>query len=336
MKHQIGLICASIIVATSAANAQSTTVNASAAGVNAPASEISFSPSIFGGVRTYLEGPLTAQGQMSNTVGPFLVPGAEIAFKYPGMKGSIAYAAELSSGKGFGGGKAGNRALSDNFYVDHNPTIKASIGSGSTKFNMLADLKWHVENKAQGENYSEYVLNPEIEQRINPTLALAAGYMMHRVSNFDSVVDNTKALDANIKAAIANTGSATPVQTLHAGVLSARVNVAEGTKLDTYVRAGRTISNKAGTSANSYRFQADLSTALAKKLSLALRYRLNLEDIKGSGNNKIAQRGRVIAAYELTDSVSLDLQNTFEAITRTGAGKAAYWNEQYLGATYKF
>jgi hypothetical protein len=341
----LGAVCVSLTVSLTSAFAQSTAVTTTVSPTLIPKTELSFSPSVFTGMRSVLSGTVSGSASDANTVGAFVIPGIEVGLKYPKVTAGITYGAEISSAKGFGPGKAGNRNLSDNFYVEHNPVMTLSAG-GNTKFNMLADLKWHIENKDSSLNKSEYFLNPEVEQKISGNLALSAGYVMHRLSNFDTTF-GTRALNAEIKKAAEEGRAATvvpataisgstPVQTLNAGLITAKINITKATKLVSYVRAGRWNSNDVSKVGLQYRFNADLTTTPTAKTELALRYRLNLEDKKNTFS-EYYQLGRIIAAYNVNSNIALNLQNTMTVNkVRSNGSKAEYENEQYLGATYKF
>jgi hypothetical protein len=108
--------------------------------------------------------------------------------------------------------------------------------------------------------------------------------------------------------------------------------------LKSYIRAGRRVSNQADVEANSYRFQSELTTKPLSQLSLALRYRLNIENHKlASEKTGYYNQGRVIAGYSVTDTLSINLENTFTASQSTKAtSNIAYENEQFLGATLAF
>lgn len=350
MKQIIGTLCAVAVLSSSASFAQSAAVSGSSQGINAPASPLTFTPNVFTGIRSFLSGSVTKNRNSTNEVGPFVRPAAEIGFKYPGMTGSLSYGAEVFGGRGMGGGNAGKRDVAEHFYVEHNPVANISVGQGPWKFNAVADLKWHMVNQStdQGENYSEYYISPELARTVNDRLTLAVAYTMHRQTNFDGnigagqLAEANKIEDATVKAskvaaANANLG-VNPVQTLHAASLIATVKLGAGSSLKSYVRAARKISNESKNEANAYRFQADFTTSPVKNLSLALRYRLNIENKKlASERTSYYNMGRVIAGYNITDSLSLNLENTFKAAQSTKAtSNISYENEQFLGATLTF
>lgn len=350
MKQIIGTLCAFAVLSSSASFAQTAAVSGSAQGVNAPASDITFSPNVFTGVRSYLKGSLTKNRKSTNELGAFVRPGASIGFKYPNMTGSLSYSAEIFGGRGMGGGNAGKRDVSEHVYIEHEPVVQFSMGQGAWKFNAVADLKWHMVNETsdQSSNFSEYYISPEIARSFGDRVTLAAAYTLHRVNNFDGNIGSSqldeanKIEDATIKAAKVAQANAnlgvTPVNTLHAASLIAVIKLGADTKLNSYIRAGRRVANQADVEANSYRFQSELSMAPTKKFSLALRYRINIENHKlASEKTSYYNQGRVMAGYNFTDNLSVNLENTFAAYQSTKAtSNISYDNEQFLGATYSF
>lgn len=354
-KMKLTITAMALALASAQVQAQSATSTATSAGVNAPASSIEISPSVNTGMRSFMEGNIQGGGGQA-TVGPYIMPSLEAGLKLDNVKASLSYSAEVSGARGIGNGYAGKRGMGDNFYSEHNPVLKASIGTGKTKFNALADLKWHIENKKTDSSFSEYFLNPDLSYDLTSAITLKAGYVMHRVNYFDtnmgaatiaekndvlakgnlSTDEITKA-NNDIKAAQSLVG-VSKVSTLHAGVVTGQFKLGEGTSLVSYARYGKKASNsgKPGSEADSYRFNADLTTSPIKNLSLALRYRFNLDD-KSDKEADYYNMGRVIADVELTSSITLEMTNTFVAYQGTKAGKkATYENENYLGLVYKF
>ncbi|MBN8555339.1 MAG: hypothetical protein J0L93_07840 [Deltaproteobacteria bacterium] len=325
--------------------AQSAAVSGTVSPQNAPKSELVASPSITSGVHSVIEGNFSSnKSGNSNTVGPYLSPAINLAYTIDQVKAGINFELEMGTSRGFGSEKNGNRSFSDNTYMDHHPVVTLSVGK-TTKFNFLADMLWHVDTKANANNFSDLFFNPEVEHRLNPQLAFAVGYVQHRVSKYDTAAVSPTSLNSEVGGSVAKPAilpnNNAPVNILNAGVVTARVKLSETAKVETYVRAGRLTTNarKNGEdliSANSYRFQTDFTSKPASKLSLALRYRLNIDDRKANFVT-VLNRGRIIAEYALTNAWTLSLNNTFDAITNPARNsKAVFGNEQYVGLGYAF
>jgi len=345
-----GVYCASVIAVISIAlmgashlNAQ-TSVNQPAEGLNAPASAVSFSPSVATGLRSYMSGSFS-NNSSANTVGPYVTPALELSYKNPSVTTTLTYGAEITSARGYGGGLTGDdRTFSNNTYIEHNPNLVISGGvSENWKINTMADLVIHTDTTQTSETVYKLTFTPDVEFKLNPSLSISAGYLLYRESNFDSSVQSPVAAgegaaDKPTFAAVAPTANGeTPYKQLHAGIVTAKAKLSDEVKLTTYARAGKLSSNVADKAGYAYRLNADLSTPTPiNDLSAQIRYRLNVEDIKGADINYY-NMGRLILAYELSTVWSLDLQNTFVVSQKTTkTSKAAYENESYLGGTFKF
>lgn len=333
----IGLAGASGLKAQATTQTTTTTtpasVSASSNNVNAPASAVSFSPSLTVGARTFSSGGI-GNGQNSTTFGPFARPEAALKYSNSNVKVGLSYEFEATGGKGFG---ASNDQISDTAYFKHEPILTVSGGlTPALKLNGVIDAAFWLYNKAQKDNLSDIVVASDIEYALTPTVSASIGYLMQRKTNFDASLSSEKNAG---KFAAVDTSSIgqEPLSTLHVGVLTTKIKLGEGNKLTTLIRAGKKLGNTAGSEAYSYRFQTHLDfTGPIPALSGALRYRVNVEDVKGANINYY-QLGRVELNYALSTNWKAVLANEFVALQSTTAGKkAAYENENYVGASYSF
>lgn len=330
----LGLNSAALKAQSAPSQSQPTTTAVSGS-TNAPASALTLAPSILTGVKTTNSGQVSGGGD-EGTFGPFVRPSVAAKYADQKIKLGLSYEFETSAGRGFADSKVG---LSDTAYFKHNPVLSFSGNvQPNWKINSTLDMLWDLRAGDQKENRSEIYANPEIERVITPRVSLSVGYVLHRITNFDSTLVREAGDKSGLKAAV-NTASIgqEPQTTLHAGIITNRIDLAEGTKLTTYVRAGKKIGNTAGATAYAYRFQTHLNLATpVKGLSAVARYRLNVEDVKNAKINYY-NLARVELAYELSSNWSLNLENEFIAAQSTKAGsKAQYENENYAGVTYSF
>lgn len=334
MKLKFVISAVSALSLSAASYAADSTVSAGADNTNAPASTIALSPSITGGAHSVASGQMQG-GKTQTSVGPYIAPAFGFKYTTKNLQLTAGYELEVGTYRGFNGA---TKAMSDNAYYQHNPAIQLTVSpEGSFKYNALIDTKWTFQNAKSAENTSEIFLNPDVEYVINPSTSLSVGYVLHRVSNFDAILAKEPNTATGIKAAVSGSEvGQSPVTTLNAGVVTLKNKIAETSKLTTYVRAGKTNGNAAGTTALSYRFQAQLDTTALPKLTAMLRYRLNVDDVKG-GDISYYNRGVVELSYELSKNWAAVLKNQFTAIQATTAGKkAAFENENYIGASYSF
>ncbi len=353
-----GVFCASLtLVGASNLYAQGTTVEAPAAGINAPASPVTFSPSVALGARNYLSGKFT-NGASENEAGAFVRPSLELGYKNNVVSITASYFAEIFSGRGYGDGKTGDaRTFSNNTYIQHYPVLKVSGGlTEDLKLNATATMEtWQYPARSAENNYALEVI-PELVYQLTPAVSVAAAYYYVRIvdtdtnvggkdlaakvkSSVDTAKKEAKSIEDQMQAAIntAAAAGATPVTQLNAGRLTIKAKLADDVTLSTALRAGKQTSNKEGSQGYAYRLQADLSTPTGiDSLSANLQYRLNILDVKG-GNISYYNRGIVELSYELNQSWSIDGNNMFKVSQTTAAtSKAGYENETYLGTTYKF
>jgi hypothetical protein len=354
MKCKLGVVVATIGLTSSALLAQGE-VTTGAAGINAPASALSFKPYLTIGAHGYQE--MQAKSG-SYTAGPYTAPGFESTYKNSDVSVGLQYEAEIGSSRGFG--EVADKNFSANTYIQHHPALVVSGGSPTWKFNGTIDAVFTLNNEALklNENKSDINFMAGVEYAITPTLSVTADSWVQRVSYFDTAnLDNAyinnvnaknstdastvaeKAIVSGAKTAInsASVGQE-PSTTLYSGALGIKKSITESLKLTTYVRAGHVNANYVGGSGYAYRFHAhlDFPTPLAK-LSGFTRYRMNVTDVKG-GEISYQNYNLSQLSYAVTTNWSIIAQNEL-AITQdtTGAGKAVkIQNENYVGATYKF
>lgn len=319
-------------------------------------SALTFSPYVNSGVRSVFTGKFKGTGE-SNTVGPYLIPAAELAYKGSDLKASFTYELEMSSAKGFGDASE-SRDFSQNTYFAHHPMWSVVGGINPNWKYVLTGEAW-IENTTESQANNFYIaFIPEIERKINDRLSVSAGYFMERETNYDSTI---RASEKDFAAlAKAQSGKAAtemnsselnsllngtnagnePTSTIHSGLLRAKYKFTDSTSINSYVRVGRVFDSTSlqSSQSNLYRFNADLSTTPIEKLSLALRYRYQAvvpEDSSQLTSN--LNRGRVIADYELGQNTTIELVNTFDAkVSGSWTNDWSYANEQYLGLIYKF
>jgi hypothetical protein len=312
----------------------------------APPSQLTFSPSIWIGARSYLSGLVTANKE-SNTFGPFLKPGFTVKYDSSPISLTTKYSFETSAAKGFGDANP-SKGVADNTYFQHEPIILLTGKANElSKFNLFADLFVNSENKRAQSTYYEFTLQPDFEYQIDPAVSVSVGYQLFRQNYFDSAFTAESASPADFKVAAAKRPGIyaavspevigqSPLTTVHAGIVTTNVKVGEKSNLTAYFRGGRQTSTISGRDGINYRVNVDLSMPITQNLSTQLRYRYHLED-----NDEAAawyyNRARVILSYAFNKNWSGDVQNQFTLEQKNvDTSQAKYKNENYAGVTYKF
>lgn len=325
--------------------------------------DITFSGQVETGVRSDLRGDYS-NGANNNVVGGYTRPAFGLDLGLDPATVSASYILKAFGGQGFGDANP-DTAFRNNIFFEHNPTLIISGDlSDSVSGMVLTDFIWKNVTGDQTSNETDLVIEPSVIYKINNTFDITFAYFFERYENpdgfatgergsieaqsnegilaavkendledaFGQLNNQLNAVNNRIDSAIA--ASVGTKETLHAGRVGLGVNLAKGTRLDTYVRAGRLISNK-GSNGENYRLNSDLSTAVGQNLSLKLRYRLNIVDIRSEDTTSYYNRGRVIASYAFSDNLSVDLENEATFYGNPDAADT-FRNEQFLGMTYAF
>lgn len=324
--------------------AQSSTVTGSAAGINAPKSTLSVTPGVGTGARTYLSGNI-AGGGSANTAGAFLSPRLTVDYKNPTIDFMLEYEMEMFSGRGFG---SSPRSLVKNSYFQNHPVVIAAFKfAPDWSINSTNDISHKMGVDNADNSLVEITSINEALYKINNTFTVGAGWRWDYASSFSSTTGPaTTGLLAQDKEAAAKaaltSSSENPSTVMNSATARVKIKFNNEYSLNTLVQAGlrRDENQKTlGDAATKYRYRInnDLNVAAIKNLDLALRYRLQLEDVKGASKGTWLHLGRVIANYAVAQNWTLDLTNTFVAVTPRDSGKkSVYENENYLGVSYKF
>ncbi len=329
-------------------------VYAQESAASATKSDLEFSGSVMAGVRSFLNGRLDGQGQEDGQrVGPFIRPSLSLDYKNSKMSINAVYEFETTGARGFGNKDENGNAMTRNFggnaYFKHNPNMTFT-GNFNDTFGtrVIADLVFKTYNGPQSENVSELALEPMLSAKINNSLTILAGYSYFREHNIDAATGRGASIGESGAYAVTNTNDiektfesiatdlVPKVNNRHVGKLELEAKLTEDTKLITYAWAGRRLYAQ-GNAADrfTYRLNVDLKTKPVKDLSLSLRYRYNFDD-KDNAANGAYHLGRVIASYNLTKAIAINLENEAIFIQGTFDSPVTYENENFVGLSYSF
>jgi len=340
MKNISILVAAGLI--STATYAQSN-VTATAGNTNAPASIANIEPAIGAGMRNYNEGTVTGSSNDANEVGAYVTPKFTLSYKGPVLGIAFDNEFEMFTGRGYGDGKS-DKGLGQNSYFQLHPmpvvTLKLS-DNWSLKSTNDISYKMHTSNDGK---IIEITSIETVENKINSNLTLAAGYRVDYASSYGKIVGATLELNkgtekaSTVKSVTANVGD-NPTTMIHSAFVQAAIKFNDVVSYKVYLQAGkRSDAKETNSTANRFRMNNDVTLANAiPNTDIALRYRIQMQEPNGAKKATWLQLGRVVAGYNLSKTLTLELANEFATETKLTAGEdSTYSNENYLGVTYKF
>lgn len=332
----------------------SSIVYAQDSSATATKSDLAFSGSVMGGIRSFLSGSLKNTDGAGQTLGGYVRPSFALDYTSNSFTANGYYEFESTGARGFGDGIA-EKSFSNNIYFKHNPGVfvtgKLNETWGTT---ILVDFVLTQFNSDQNSNLSEIGLEPMITAKLSDSVTLFGGYSLYRTHNLDASLVRSSSTEgrsffaqdaaepnfSSINFAIAQATSNLIPNTMnrHVAKLGADTKLTSSTSLHSYVFAGRVILNDGSAKdAYVYRIHNDLSTKITPDLSLKLRYRINISDEDNNESTKWNHLGRIIGSYDVTENLSLYLENT-AVFSQAKAFNSSftYENENYLGLNYSF